>query len=201
MRRRGVLLAAGAASLGGTLVGSPVRGQPSKRLARIGLVLNNTPIADMTGADPADRNVRAFVHGLRDLGLVEGRDIAIERRSAQGRPERGPDLLRELMDLEVHVLVTTGGPLLRAGKQAVAQVPVVVIGVADPIAAGLVTSLARPGGNITGLTFDAGPAIHGKRLELLSQVAPSISRVAVLLPKPLPGRPFWSPEVEAAARA
>jgi putative ABC transport system substrate-binding protein len=200
MKRRRVLFAAGAASC--AIVARPARAQPSKTRARIGLVLNNTPIAQMTGADPPDRNVRAFVHGLRDLGLVEGRDVAIERRSALGHPERGPELLKELADLKIDVLVTTGGPLLRAGKQAVERVPVVFVGVQDPIAARVVSSLAHPDGNITGLMLDAGGSIHGKRLELLRDIAPGISRVAVLLPKPLRGSlPFWSAEVEAAARA
>jgi putative ABC transport system substrate-binding protein len=201
MKRRRVLFAAASASLGCAMVARPASAQPTKTVARIGLVLNNTPIGQMTGVDPQDRNVRAFVHGLRDLGLVEGRDVAIERRSALGHPERGPELLRELAGLRIDVLVTTGGPLLRAGKQAVERVPVVFVGVQDPIAAGMVRSLAHPDGNITGLMLDAGGSIHGKRLELLREIAPGISRVAVLLPK-LPGSlPFWSPEVEAAARA
>ena len=110
----GLLVAIAMASAGG-FVGRLSRAQPAVKM-RIGLLLNNTPIADMTGPDPADRNVCAFVSGLRDLGLVVGRDIAIEPRSAQGRPERGPELLKELSDLKVDVIVTTGGPVLRAGK-------------------------------------------------------------------------------------
>ena len=186
------------ASAGG-LVGRLSRAQPSVKM-RIGLLLNNAPIADMTGPDPADRNVREFVNGLRDLGLVVGRDIAIEPRSTQGRPERGPELLKELTDLKVDVIVTTGGPVLRAGKSALQGAAVVFVGAPDPVSTGLVTSLARPGGNITGLTFDAGPTIDGKRLELLRQVAPNASRVAVLLPKVRQGTPF-NAELQAAAHA
>jgi putative ABC transport system substrate-binding protein len=178
--------------------GMPSPSAPSRKPVRIGLVFNNTPVAEMTGADPIDRNARAFVHGLRDLGLAEGRDVIIERRSALGRPERGPVLLRELADLEVDVLVTTGRPLLLAGPQAADRVPLVFVGVADPVAAGLVRSLARPGGNITGLTFDTGPAIQGKRLELLKEIAPGISRVALLFPTLDKGR--WA-AVQSDARA
>lgn len=198
MKRRGLLAATGIASAGG-LVGRLSRAQPAVKM-RIGLLLNNTPIADMTGPEPADRNVRAFLRGLRDLGLVVGRDIAIEPRSAQGRPERGPELLKELSDLKVDVIVTTPGPVLRAGKSALQGVAVVFIGASEPVSAGLVTSLARPGGNITGLTLDAGPTMGGKRLELLREVAPKASRVAVLLPGVQQRMPFGA-ELQAAARA
>lgn len=180
--------------------GMPAPSGPWKKPMRIGLVFNNTPVAEMTGSDPLDRNARAFIHGLRDLGLAEGRDVIIERRSALGRPERGPVLLRELADLEVDVLVTTGRPLLLAGPHAADRVPLVFVGVADPVAAGLVRSLARPGGNITGLTFDTGPAIQGKRLELLKEIAPGISRVAVLFPSVALGMGWWA-TVQSDARA
>ena len=199
--RRGLLVAFGAASLDLVIDRRYALGQPARKPARIGLVLNNANVADMTKAEPVDRSARAFVQGLRDLGLIEGRDIAIERRSAQGRPERGPALLRDLTDLKVDVIVTTPGPLLRAGKKAVEPVPVVVVGMGDPVAAGLITSLARPGGNITGFTLDAGPAIDGKRLDVLRQIAPDISRVAVLVPAIEPGTPTLSSETEAAARS
>jgi len=192
----------GSAALG-SLVLAPPRAwaQGVEKVARIALLYNNVPVADMAGAEPVERTVRAFVHGLRDLGFVEGRNIVIERRSAEGQPDRIPALVQEMVNLKVDVLVTAGSPMSDAARRATATIPVVAVAARDPVAMGLATSLARPGGNLTGLTLDAGATLDGKRLELLKAAVPSASRIAVIRPRPRTGRPVWDPDIEAAARA
>jgi putative ABC transport system substrate-binding protein len=121
----------------------------------------------------------AFRQGLRDLGYVEGRNVVIEYRSAEGKPERLPALAAELVALKVDVIVAPGTPQALAARQATRTLPIVFATAADPVGSGLVTSLARPGGNVTGLSILA-PELVGKRLELLTQAVPGVSRVAVL---------------------
>jgi len=121
-----------------------------------------------------------FLQGLRDLGYIEGRNVVIEYRDAEGNPERLPALAAELVALKVDVIFATGTPHAMAAKQATRTVPIVFLGATDPVADGLVTSLARPGGNVTGLSTSAAPEIVGKRLELLTQAVPGLSRVAIL---------------------
>jgi putative ABC transport system substrate-binding protein len=121
----------------------------------------------------------ALRQGLRDLGYVEGRNVVIEIRDAEGKLERLPALAAELVALKVDVIVTAGTPAALAAKQATRTVPIVSAGVSDPVASGLITSLARPGGNVTGLSTFA-PELVGKCLELLKQAVPGVSRVAVL---------------------
>src|SRR5262249_44761403 len=131
----------------------------------------------------------AFFQGLRDLGHVEGRNLVIEFRDAAGKPERFPDLAAELVALKVDVIVTTGGTLAaQAAKKATTVIPIVFAAVGDPVAEGLVTSLARPGGNLTGLSA-VFTELVSKWLELLKQAVPGVRRVAVLLkPDALPER-------------
>ena len=117
--------------------------------------------------------------GLRDLGYVEGRNVVIEIRDAEGEAERLPALAAELVALKVDVIVAPNTPQALAAKQATRTLPIVFSFVADPVASGLVTSLARPGGNVTGLS-SLTPELVGKRLELLTQAVPGVSRVAVL---------------------
>jgi ABC-type uncharacterized transport system substrate-binding protein len=123
--------------------------------------------------------LEAFRQGLRELGYVEGQNIAIEYRFAEGRPERLPALAAELVRLKVDVILTTAAPAPQAAKQATSAIPIVFAVTGDPVAEGLVASVARPGGNITGLATIA-PELVGKQLELLKEVAPKVSRVAVL---------------------
>jgi putative ABC transport system substrate-binding protein len=123
--------------------------------------------------------IEAFLQGLRDLGYVEGRNVVIEYRSAEGKLERYPALVAELVALKVDVIFVPGTPAAVAAKQATKTIPIVFTAVADPVADGLVTSLARPGGNVTGLS-GFSPELVGKRLELLKQAVPGVSRVAVL---------------------
>src|SRR5262249_32147468 len=121
-----------------------------------------------------------FHQGMRDLGYVEGRNLVIERRYAEGRLERYPALASELVALKVDAIVPSAGtPAALAASQATGTLPIVFIGVGDPVTSGLVTSLARPGGNVTGLSVIA-PELISKRLELLTQVVPGVSRIAAL---------------------
>jgi len=145
----------------------------------------------------------AFRQGLRDLGYVEGRDVVIEYRDAQGKLERLPDLAAELVELKVDVIVAVSTLHALAAKQATRTIPIVFAAAQDPVTSRLVTSLARPGGNVTGLSSLA-PELVGKRLELLKQVVPGVSRIAVLWqPGAVPERTQKDllKEADVAARA
>jgi ABC-type uncharacterized transport system substrate-binding protein len=156
-------------SLGLTLAPLAADAQQAK-IARIGyLVLNLAAASHLT---------EAFLQGLRDLGYVEGRNIVIEYRSAEGKLERLPALAAELVALKVNVIMAGGPPHALAAKQATRTIPIVFASSADPVTDGLVTSLARPGGNVTGLS-NLAPELVGKRLELL-KIVPGVTRVAVL---------------------
>src|SRR5262245_27435700 len=122
--------------------------------------------------------IEAFRQGLRELGYVEGKNILIEWRSTEGQADRGLPLAAELVRLKVEIIVAAGGPANRAAKEATVTIPIVMTNEFDPVGSGLVASLARPGGNITGLSTLA-PEISGKRLEILKEVIPWLSRVAV----------------------
>ena len=141
--------------------------------------------------------ILALREGLRELGYVEGRNIAIEWRWAQGKDERYPDLAAELVKLKVDIIVapTTAGA--QAAQRATKTIPIVMGFVSDPVALGLVANLARPGGNITGLGLPT-PEIAGKRLQLLREVAPTVARIAVLSD---PSQPADLRGTEAAAQA
>jgi putative ABC transport system substrate-binding protein len=132
----------------------------------------------MVGPNPADRLLSAFVNRLRELGYVEGRNISIERRSAEGRQERLPVLMRELVELRVDVIVTVGNAAQDA-QRATSTIPIVVL-IDDPIAAGLTSNLARPSENVTGVSIAGDPRIHAKRLQLLKEAAPKSQRIAAI---------------------
>jgi putative ABC transport system substrate-binding protein len=154
----------------------------------------------MAGPDPAHPRPRAFVQALRDLGLVDGRNIIIERRSAEGRIDRLDAIMQEMVGLGVDVIMTTGGPGVKAAQRATERIPIVAV-IDNALSSGFIDSMARPGGNFTGIGENS-PAIDGKRLQLLKEVAPAISRVAVLGYRPLPGpRAKWRDELDTAARS
>jgi putative ABC transport system substrate-binding protein len=159
-------------------------------------------IGFLTGVSPATNSARheAFRQGLRELGYVEGKNIVIEYRSAEGKLDRLPALAAELVRLKVDIIVTGGGATTRAGKEATTTIPIVMTQDFDPVANGFVASLARPGGNITGLATLA-PELSGKRLELLKEIVPRLSRVAVLGNSAQPGTAQTLREVELAAKA
>jgi putative ABC transport system substrate-binding protein len=161
-------------TLGLTLLAAPLgaEAQQPAKVARIGYLTLNL------AANPHLRE--AFLQGLRDLGYVESRNVVIEYGDAEGKRERLPALAAELVALKVDVIVTASGTVAAlAAKQATRTLPIVFASVGDPVASGVVTSLARPGGNVTGLS-NLNPEVVGKRLELLTQAVPGVSRVAVL---------------------
>lgn len=172
IRRREVITLLGAATAARPLM---VQAQPTSRVPRIGFLGNSTAALEANLIGP-------FRDGLRELGYIEGQNIIIEYRWAEGKYERFPTLIRELIDLKVDVMVTAGTPAALAVKTAATSVPLVMAAVGDPVGTGIVASLKRPGGNITGLSGMA-PDLEGKRLELLREFVPKLSRVAV----------FWNP--------
>ena len=141
----------------------------------------------------------AFRQGLRELGYVEGQNIFIESRFAEGKNERFPDLAAELVRLKADIIVAGGGSAALAAKNATKTIPIVMTTNSDPVGNGLVASLARPGGNLTGLSIDA-PGISGKRLEILKESFSKLSRVAVLYRRAGPGWKLNMAETESAAR-
>ena len=145
--------------------------QPTK-IPRIGYLTGATP-------DGQSARIEAFRQGMRELGYVEGKNIVVEYRYAELKPDRLPALAAELVRLKVDVIVTSAGGMTRAAKEATNTIPIVMAQDNDPVANGFVASLARPGGNITGL-FNVAPEISGKQLELLKEIIPKLSRVAVL---------------------
>ena len=167
--------------------------QPSGKAYRIGFIATSAP-------NEAQHLFKALDEGLRDLGYVEGRNVAFERRFAEGKQERLPGLAAELVRLNVDVIVTGSNPVIAAVKQATARIPIVMAVSRDPVGAGFIASLARPGGNITGLSNDPSPDIHGKNMELLKEAVPRISRVAYLWNPDPPGAETYRQVAEAAAR-
>jgi len=170
-----------------TLAPLAAEAQSAEKVYRIGYLGNASALAQA-------KRVESLREALRDLGYVEGRNIIIEFRWAEGRLERLPDLAAELVRLKVDVLVTAGTPGALAAKQATTTIPIVMVGIGDAVATGVVASLARPGGNITGST-DSVPELMAKLLELLKEMMPRTRRVAVLAN---PGSPQgWSSTFKA----
>jgi len=178
-------------TLTGGLAAAPLaaQGQPGGKVARLGVLLFSTPVTEP--------NLAAFIAGLRDLGYVEGRNVTIEYRYAEGRPERVRELALQLAALKPDVIVVLGGELVPFVKEATSTLPIVMLTSQDPVEAGVVASFARPGGNLTGVAFVSSETA-GKRLQFLKEAAPGLTRVAVL----------WNPDhpdgeyrdIEAAAR-
>jgi putative ABC transport system substrate-binding protein len=167
--------------------------QPAARVPRVGYLGSSSPSLE-------SHYVEAFVTKLRDLGYIEGQNVAIEYRWADGHDDRLSGLAAELVRLHPDVIVTTGTPSAFAAKEATKSIPIVMASAGDPVRSGLVASLAHPGGNVTGFTV-LGPELEGKRLELLKQALPRISRVAVLWNPANPAIKFYFREAQAAARA
>jgi putative tryptophan/tyrosine transport system substrate-binding protein len=154
-----------------------------------------------SSSDPARlRRFEAFRDGLRELGYVEGRNIAIESRWADGKYERYPALTGDLVRLKVDVIVVVGGAATQAARQVTRTIPIVMTAVNDPLGSGLVSSLAHPGGNITGTSLMA-PDVVGKQLEALKEMVPKVSRVALLWNPDNPGSAPQLRQAEVAARA
>jgi putative tryptophan/tyrosine transport system substrate-binding protein len=171
----------------------PVMAQQPKKVTPIGYLVGPTLSANAPRSE-------AFRQGLRELGYVEGKNIVIEWRSAEEKPDRLPALAAELVRLKVEIIVTTGSTPTRAAREATSTIPIVMTNEANPVADGIVASLARPGGNITGLSTLA-PELSDKRLEILREVVPKLSRVAVLGTSTVPGLAQMIREIELAAKA
>src|SRR5215468_2449047 len=166
--------------------------QQQKEVPRIGY---------LAGGDPnfSAFQVEGFRRGLRDLGYLEGESIQVEYRYAEGKQDRIPSLVTELVELKVDVLLLTTLPAIRAAKQATKTIPIVIVTAQDPVATGIVDSLAHPGGNITGLTR-LTRELSGKRLELLTEVVPALLHVGVLWDAEAQSADIGFKEYEAAAR-
>ena len=166
----------------GAVLAAPVgaEAQSSERVYRIGVLFEGTPRPDMDGHEPRSRLLRPFLQGLRELGYVEGRNLVVERRSAEGKPERLPGLAAELLRLNVDLILASGELTTPALLAATRTIPVVQPTLTDPVERGYVKSLARPSGNITGFSLRVDPSIYGKLLALIKEATPRVSRIAVL---------------------
>ena len=186
---RSVLVAIVLAVLSTPLV---TEAQPANKVYRIGVLSLNPREASL-------QLTEAFEQGLRDRGYIEGRNITLEYRFAEGRPDRLPAMAAELVRLKVDVIMAAADAQARAARQATTTIPIVMSLARDPGGQGLVASLARPGGNITGLTVDVTLETWGKRLQLLKELVPKISRVAVLSNSTFrPNTARWKSTQEAA---
>jgi putative ABC transport system substrate-binding protein len=185
VRRREFITFLGGAAAGWSLAASA---QTQPKIPRVGYVFGGTPTS-----------VEVFREGLRELGYVEGQTIVLEVRGADGRAERMPELVAELVGVKVDVLVAVSNPAALAAKNATHTIPIVMMAT-DPVGLSLVGSLSRPGGNVTGLSYFS-EAIMGKRLELLKEAVPGLARVGVLRNPMAPGDPiFWKATEVAAQR-
>jgi len=187
--RRELLIALGAGALAWA---GTVRAQAPAKVRRIGVLAPTSP-------SDAVLWHQAFRLGLRDLGWVEGKNISIEHRFAEGRHDRLPDLAADLLRLKVEVIVASTAPAALAAQKASRAIPIVVAAAGDPVATGLGESLARPGGNVTGLS-PMTAELGGKRLELLTELVPRLSRVAVLWNPQGVGSPLYWKEIQLPAR-
>src|ERR1700674_4050071 len=162
--------------LGGATIAWPLAARAQKSVPRVGVLLYSSP--------EADPQVESFRRGLRDLGYMEGRNLTIEYRYAEGRPERLPGLAAELVQLKPDVIMAMGGDVAPFAKKATTNIPIVFAASTDPVQSGLVVSLGRPVENATGVTF-LQDELASKRLELLKEAVPHVSRVAFL----------WNPDL------
>jgi putative ABC transport system substrate-binding protein len=188
VRRRKFIILVGSAAVGLPLA---ARAQPAGKLPIIGYLGQNTQSTQ-------SQWVAAFERRLRELGWIDGRNVAIEYRWAEGRRERYAEIAAELVRLKVDVIVT-GGTAVVAAKQATSVIPIVFVGAGDPVGSGFVAALARPGGNVTGLSSQQGN-VAAKRLELLREVVPTLRRLAVMGDVGNPSTVLEMREAEAAAR-
>jgi putative ABC transport system substrate-binding protein len=199
------------AGTGAVLLAAPLaaEAQPAGKVYRIGYLLAGRPPAQdllkgrtlRPGLPGAPHLIEALRQELRARGWIEGQNIVIEYRFAEGRLDRLPDLAAELVRLKVDIIVTVTAYAAVAAKNATATIPIVMIDAQDPVGLGLIASLARPGGNVTGLSISVGPEIFGKRLELLKEIVPKVSRVAILRNPDNPASAPQLREAETAARA
>ena len=194
MRSPQLLAAAVVLLLLSALLGTTAAQRPEKA-PRVGYLTWGSP-----SDEGRQRRFEAFRQALRELGYVEGQNIVIEPRWAEGGYERLPALLADLVRLKVYVIVTLGGAATKAAQQATRTIPIVMTAVNDPLGSGLVSSLAHPGGNITGTSLMA-PDVVGKQLQVLKEIVPKVSRVAILRNPDNPASELQLREAESAAQA
>jgi len=180
-------------SLAALVFATGALGQSAEKVRRVTYLGNSSPALE-------SEFVAAFRQGLRELNYVEGRNLVIDYRWAEGRYDRFPALVAEAAEGRTDVIVTAGTPATLAAKHGTRTIPIVVAGMGDPVAAGVVPSLARPGGNVTGLA-SMTPDIDGKRLELLKELVPGVSRIAVVWNPTNPNNAARLQQMQAAARA
>src|SRR5215207_1778156 len=192
MNRRGFL-----AGLGGAVAWPlAARAQQPRKSARIGYL-----VATARDDRLARKNLDAFRQELRELGYIEGQNLVIEQRFAERDFDRLPQLAAELVRLRVDIIVASPTPAAVAAKKATDTIPIVMLNTGDPVGLGLVASLARPGGNVTGLSYSVGLETFGKGLELLKDAVPNLRRVAVLSNPANPAHALATGDVEVAARS
>ena len=180
--------------VGGSILVAPlaVEAQQAAKIPRIGVFFPSTPLA-------TSRNNEAFTQGLREHGYVEGQNVVLERRYGEGR-ERLAEIAAELVRLKVDVIVAVTDPVIAAVKRQTRSIPIVMVGASDPVGTGFIASLARPGGNITG-SSRMSPELSAKRLDLLREAVPQLSRVAVMWDPDVRGALLDFKELEAPARS
>ena len=175
------------------LITGSVHAQQPQKIPRLGYL--------SYGSVEIDKSLlAAFQQGLRELGYLEGKNIVIEQRYAAGQSDKLPELVAEFVRVKADVIVVTGDPAAHAAKKAATAIPIVIVTSPDPVGTGLIASLAHPGGNVTGLSDFHGGVVT-KRLELLKDVAPLASRIAVLLNPANPSNPIQLKDIQAAASA
>ena len=165
------------------LTGRVALAQQSGRMFRVGWILPTATAADIPGFRWTSGSSEALIAELRNLGYVRDVNVQFDVVTAEGRPERYPDLAAAIVRRKPDVIIVSGSQVAVATRKATSTIPIVMSAAADPVKYGLVVSLARPGGNVTGLSADAGAEIEGKRLEYLKQVVPHIKRVSCLVTK------------------
>lgn len=186
--RRRIIFALGAGALAASLRSFAQQ----QKTYRVGILSVGSPAS-------AKSAIEAFVQGLRDLGYVEGKNISIERRFAEGNRDRLPALATELVQLKVDVILATSSFAVQAARQVTSTIPIVMTGVGNPVGSGFVASLSRPGGNITGLS-NVSIDVSSKYLELLHAAVPNLSRVALMINPAHPNHPTVLKQVQAGGK-
>ncbi len=189
MERRAFLFAF---ALGALAAPTSASSQPAEKVRRIGHLTSGSPATSVDW-------IEVFRQRLRELGWVEGHNLFIDRRAAEGRFDRLPDLAAELVALEPDLIVASPTPAAIAARKATDRIPIVMINVGDPVGLGLVASLARPGGNVTGLAYSVGLETIGKGVDLLREAVPAVRRMAVLTNPANPAQPIVVRDLKGAA--
>ena len=180
MKRREFIALLGGAAAWPVAVPLSAAAQSSEKISRVAVFTTMPPVSDIAGLGPITPAFRAFVQAMRDLGYVEGRNLVLERWPQQARVERYGEIAADLVRRKIDMIVTIDNAMAHEMKRVTNAVPIVMASSSDPVQAGIVTSLARPGGNITGFTSDTGPEFEAKRLQLLKEALPEVTLVAYL---------------------